>query len=283
VLARACSSQAEGGESDLKPLIYPLVQVSLGAIKYVVCPRLLKLDRTDESCRLISNLSSYPFRLQIIRSLLHLSRHTETYIPIPPYLLPILISPLTFSRPKPSTLRPLDLEVHIRVPQQYVKTRVYADNLVEEAVFLLAEWLASRAVHGSVAFPEVIVPVTVVLRKAMKASSKGSAGVGNQIGIIKGLVERMEESAQWIEQRRKGVAFAPGKNIEVERWELAIKEKIEESPLGKYVKVQRKARDKRRNLIDKVRVIRIITSLAAVDNVVDSSQARDGEEEILDN
>jgi len=37
VLARACDSrlQAESGgqESDLKPLIYPLVQVSLGAIQ----------------------------------------------------------------------------------------------------------------------------------------------------------------------------------------------------------------------------------------------------------
>jgi nucleolar complex protein 2 len=39
VLARACDARAEaesgGKESELKPLIYPLVQVSLGAIKYV--------------------------------------------------------------------------------------------------------------------------------------------------------------------------------------------------------------------------------------------------------
>lgn len=39
VLARACDKQVEtesgGKESELKPLIYPLVQVSLGAIKYV--------------------------------------------------------------------------------------------------------------------------------------------------------------------------------------------------------------------------------------------------------
>lgn len=36
VLARACSFDAEaesGEESDLKPLIYPLVQITLGAIK----------------------------------------------------------------------------------------------------------------------------------------------------------------------------------------------------------------------------------------------------------
>ena len=36
ILARACGRQVEverGGESELRPLIYPLVQVSLGAIK----------------------------------------------------------------------------------------------------------------------------------------------------------------------------------------------------------------------------------------------------------
>lgn len=40
VLGRACDAHAEaergGQESELRPLIYPLVQVSLGAIKYVL-------------------------------------------------------------------------------------------------------------------------------------------------------------------------------------------------------------------------------------------------------
>lgn len=41
VLARACDKQTEakrGTESELRPLVYPLVQVSMGAIKYVVLP-----------------------------------------------------------------------------------------------------------------------------------------------------------------------------------------------------------------------------------------------------
>lgn len=36
VLAKACDTAAEderGSESELKPLIYPLIQVTLGAIK----------------------------------------------------------------------------------------------------------------------------------------------------------------------------------------------------------------------------------------------------------
>ncbi|KAJ7777519.1 Noc2-domain-containing protein [Mycena maculata] len=242
VLARACDASTEaetGKESELKPLIYPLAQVSLGAIK------------------LIPNSRSYPFHLHIIRSLLHLTRHTHTYVPISPYLLPILTSTLApSSRPKPSTLRPLDLEVQIRAPQQYLKTRIYSEGLVEEAVYLLAEWLVSGAVHGSVAFPETVVPVVIMLRKSVKAAKTGAAAASSSakdLGLVKGLLERIEESAQWVEQRRKGVVLAPSKLGEIREWEKRLTATLEESPLGKYVKVQRKTRERRRKLVDKAR------------------------------
>ncbi|KAJ7128139.1 Noc2-domain-containing protein [Mycena crocata] len=242
VLARACDASTEaetGKESELKPLIYPLVQVSLGAIK------------------LIPNSRSYPFHLHVIRSLLHLTRHTHTYVPISPYLLPILTSTLSpSSRPKPSTLRPLDLEVQIRAPQQYMKTRIYSEGLIEEAVYLLAEWLASPAVHGSIAFPEVVVPVVIMLRKSVKAAKTGGASASSSakdLGLVKGLLERIEESARWVEQRRKGVVLAPSKLGDVREWERGLVSNVDESPLGKYVKVQRKTRERRRKLVDKAR------------------------------
>ncbi|KAG2093039.1 Noc2-domain-containing protein [Suillus cothurnatus] len=232
VLGRACDAHAEaergGQESELRPLIYPLVQVSLGAIK------------------LISNSRSYPFHLHIARSMLHLTRHTRIYVPLTPYLLPIISSTLTASgKPKSSTLRPLDMETHIRAPAQYVKTRVYAAGLVEETVFLLAEWLGSGPVHGSVAFPELIVPIIVTLRRTLKNCKE----LGKEAGMVKGLLERVEDCAKWIDQSRSGINFGPGKMDEVEQWEASVE--IEESPLGKYLKVQRKSREKRKRMIDK--------------------------------
>jgi len=204
--------------------------------------------------RLIPNSRSYPFHLHIIRSLLHLTRHTHTYVPISPYLLPILTATLAPSaRPKASTLRPLDLEVQIRAPQQYLKTRIYAEGLVEEAAFLLAEWLASGAVHGSVAFPETVVPVLVLLRKSVKAAKAGGAAAAKDLGVVKGLLERIEESARWVEQRRKGVALVPSRLGDVREWEKGLAASADESPLGKYVKVQRKTRERRRKLVDKAR------------------------------
>lgn len=244
VLGRACDAQTEAQtskQSALRPLIYPLIQVCLGSIK------------------LVPNSRSYPFHLQIIRSLLHLTRHTRTYVPLSPYLVPILTSTFLSSRPKSSTLRPLDFDVQIRVPHQYMKTRVYTEGLTEEAAFLLAEWLSSVPVHGSIAFPEIVIPVVVALRKSVKSSAK--AGTNKDQSLVKVLLERIDDSVRWLEQRRKDVSFAPGKLDVVKDWERSLVSKLGDAPLSKYVKVQTKTREKRRNLVDK---------------------ARDGEDEILE-
>ena len=200
--------------------------------------------------RLVPNGRSYPFHLHIMRSLLHLVKHTEIYIPFSPYLVPILTSSLTPStRPKSSTLRPLDFETQIRVPQQYVKTRILSEGIIEETAHLLAEWLASASVHGSIAFPEITVPIVVLIRKSLKNAKAGS---GKEQSLVKLLLERIEESAQWMEQRRKTVQFSPGKMDDVEEWEKTMKTNMDDTPLGKYLKIQNKVREKRRQLIEKV-------------------------------
>jgi hypothetical protein len=124
---------------------------------------------------------------------------------------------------------------------------------VEEAAFLLTEWLASEPVHGSIGFPEIVVPVVVMLRRCLKASNSKTKGIsGKEHGVVKVMLERIEDSARWIEQKRTGVMFAPSKMGEVDGWETEIRRKLDDSPLARYLKVQRKAREKRRSLIEKV-------------------------------
>ncbi|KAH9929483.1 Noc2-domain-containing protein [Fomitopsis serialis] len=226
VLARACDTQAQternGKESELKALIYPFVQVSLGAMK------------------LIRNSRSFPFHFHIIRSILHLTEHTRTYVPLVPSLLPILTSTMSSSsKPKASTLRHFDFDTNIRAP-----------NNISRHAYLLAEYLASGPVHASIAFPETVVPLVMMLRKAIKGA-KASPWKAKEAGVAKVLAERIEESSKWAEQKRKGVAFTPSRMTEVEAWENSVK--VYESPLGRYVKVQRKAREKRRKLVEKAR------------------------------
>ena len=118
---------------------------------------------------------------------------------------------------------------------------------------MLTEWLASEPVHGSIGFPEVVVPVLVLLRRNLKnANSKTKMSLGKEHGIVKTMLERVEESSRWIEQKRTGVTFAPSKIGDVQEWEKEVREKLNESPLGKYLKVRRKTREKRQSLTEKV-------------------------------
>ena len=103
---------------------------------------------------------------------------------------------------------------------------MYSEGLIEDASYLLSEWLSLSAVHGSIGFPEITVPITVVLRKAMKrAKSAGSSG--KDVGHIKTLLERVEESSRWVEQKRKGVHLAPGKIDAIGEWEKDLKMHLE--------------------------------------------------------
>lgn len=140
----------------------------------------------------------------------------------------------------------MDLETTLRAPQQYLLTHVYAENVAHEAAFLTAEWLSVRAVHGSIAFPEVVVPVVTSLRRALKTARTGPKVSAS----MKTLVERIEESARWISQRRTGVTFAPGKTDAVDHWEADLE--LDDAPLIKYVRVLHKTREKQRKLVEKV-------------------------------
>ena len=248
VLARACGAEAKverGGEaSELAPLVYPLVQVTTGAIK------------------LISNSRSYPYHFHLIKSLIHLVRHTHTYIPLTAYLLPIITSTLSTGKPKSSTLRPLDMETNIRAPQQLLRTRVYEEGLIEEATYLLGDYLSTRPIMGSIAFPEVVTPIVVTLRRALKTGkTSGGSAKSKEVGMVKSLVERVEESMKVTEKQRLNVRFGPGDTKEVDEWEERLN--VEETPLGKYMKVQKKVRDKKRKLVEKVSVWCLTTFVIA--------------------
>ncbi|KAL1738794.1 nucleolar complex protein 2 [Schizophyllum fasciatum] len=193
----------------------------------------------------MNNARSHPFHLHLARSLLHLAKHTRAYIPLAPHLVPVLAATLSPAKLKASTLRPLDLELQLRAPQQYARTRVYAEGVREEAALLLGEWLAAPGVHASAAFPELVVPALVLLRRAAKGA--------RDAGAVKTLLERVEEGARWVEQRRAAAAFAPADTRAVAQWEAELEAKLGESPLVKYLKVQRKAREKRRQLVEKAR------------------------------
>ncbi|GAA5966728.1 hypothetical protein JCM21900_004773 [Sporobolomyces salmonicolor] len=226
VLSASCDKQrvAEQGESPLQQLLYPLIQVALGAI------------------RLVPTSRYYPLRFHLIRSLLRIVQRTGTYIPLASSLFEILDSPELTKRLKPSTLKPLDWDYYLKCPAAYQRTRVYSDALVEELVYLLTEFYG--ALSTSIAFPELALPAVVSLKRHAKKT-----GQAKLASLIKTLVDKLESNSRWIEERRDKVEFAPNKRDKVERFLQG--EDLVKTPMGTHLKLQRKVKEAKRATLER--------------------------------
>ncbi|KAK8075149.1 hypothetical protein PG997_009812 [Apiospora hydei] len=220
VLAEHCSplKEAESGkESQLKLLIYPLVQVTLGAM------------------RLIPNATYFPIRFQLIRSLLRISRATGTYIPLSSALIEVLNSAEMRKTPKAATLKPFDFHVAYKAPKSHLGTRVYQDGVGDQIVELFSEYFVLWATN--IAFPEFALPVIITLKRWLKQSRKKTGGNSNgklRSGLIL-LVQKLEANSKFIEQRR-------AKEFD---WE--------KTPVGAYVVAQRKSGAEKARMLEQAR------------------------------
>lgn len=237
VLSEHCSAIKEaemGRESPLRPLIYPTVQVTLGAM------------------RLIPTATYFPLRFQLARSLLRLSRATGTYIPLAPALLEVLNSAEMRKPPKPSTLKNLDFACSYKAPKSYLRTRVYQDGVGEQVAELLSETFALWAT--SIAFPELALPVVVMAKRWLKdVGGKGPAGnknhrVNAQLLLV---VQKLEANGRWIEERRAKVDFAPNDRAGVEGFLKGFA--WEKTPLGAFVAGQRAQREEKARMVEEGR------------------------------
>jgi nucleolar complex protein 2 len=227
VLAMHCDGLAEaqaGKESLLRPLIYPLVQVTLGTI------------------RLIPTASYFPLRFFLTRSLLRLSMSTGAYIPLAPIIFEVLASTEVKKKAKPSTLKPLDFYASIRAPKSYLKTRVYQDGLAEQVVELLSEFYVLYA--KSLAFPELAIPAIVILKRFIKKSKNAKFNSALHLFVAK-----LDANSKFVLQKRAAVDFAPGMKDGAEHGFMKEVE-WEYTPLGDYVVSQRKVREMKRRLLE---------------------------------
>jgi len=256
VLSSHCDALTEattGKPSPLRPLIYPAVQITLGAM------------------RLIPTAQYFPLRFQLVRALLRLSRAAGTYIPLAPALLEVLSSAEMKKPPKPSTLKPLDFNTAIRAPKSYLRTRVYQDGVGDQVAELLAEFFLLWT--KSIAFPELALPVIVMLKRWLKSVSSSSfsnphrnntqinktkskaQSSGNKNSKVNGaialLVQKLEANARWIEERRAKVDFAPSERAQVEAFLKEVE--WEKSPLGAFVVGQRALRQERERVVEEGR------------------------------
>ncbi|KAI4923653.1 uncharacterized protein J4E92_007627 [Alternaria infectoria] len=236
VISMHCETlrEAESGKpSPLRPLIYPVVQVTLGAM------------------RLIPTSQYFPLRFQLIRSLLRIAQATSTYIPLAPALVEVLNSAEMKKPPKPSTLKALDFSISIRATKAFLRTRIYQDGIGEQVAELLSEFFILWT--KNIAFPELALPVIVMLKRWVKAMTKKSSGNKNTkvSSLIALLVQKLEANSRWVEEKRNKVEFAPNNRAGVDGFLKDVE--WDKSPLGAYVAGQRKSREQKAKLLEEAR------------------------------
>ncbi len=239
ILSSTCDKEyfPQGGDaavkSPMEPLIYPLVQVALGAI------------------RLIPTSRYFPLRLHLVRSLLRLMQRTGTYIPLAPYLIETLDAPEFQRKAKGSTLKPLDLEISFRAPAAYLRTALYAGQIGEEVAHLLLEFLGTQA--RTLSFPELSIPIVVQLRRSMKGFGQSSTR-GKTEAAFKTLLDKIAQQKAWIEKRRAQIDFAPATVLRQGQADAFLKKEPAESPIEAALRLAKKVRAQKKQLLTQGRI-----------------------------
>merc|ERR1719494_1773749 len=177
----------------LQPLIYPVVQITLGVI------------------RLIPSARWYPLRFHCVRMLNLISEKTGVYIPTASYLVEVIES--TEFRKKPtSTQKPPDFSTLLKASKTQLHTKGMQDHVVDQIFELLLEHFVIYS--NSIGFPELIFPITHRLQRTIKTSK-----VAKLNKDMKQLKEKLQERADEISRRRDAVTFCPKDFDLVKNWE----------------------------------------------------------------
>ncbi|KAJ8655706.1 hypothetical protein O0I10_008591 [Lichtheimia ornata] len=203
VLAANCADSS----SPLHPLIYPLTQVALGAIQ------------------LVPTAQYFPARFHIIRSMITLGRSTKVYIPLAPYLMQLLESRELTAVAKPSTLKPIMWDIHLRAPKQYLHGRVYQDGIIEQLCECISEYYKSYAYH--ISFPEMVIPGIVAIKRFVK--KRNATKTANIKGNKKFLdvASKLELKANFVLTQRSKIDFSPTDQEQVSKFIDDMRQKLQ--------------------------------------------------------
>ncbi|KAJ3120153.1 Nucleolar Complex 2 protein [Physocladia obscura] len=211
------SAESAGGKT-LRPLIYPLVQIILGTM------------------RLKPSAKYLPLRFQCAHMIIDICKKTSVFIPLASHLFELFdTAELRATSGKPSTHKPLNFLLTLKAPAQILGTRTYQTGIVDELVQLLTEYYDCFAL--SIAFPELVVPAVVQLRRWVKRSRNVNANKQ-----VQSLVESLELNAKFIEGKRTAIVdFAPKDEAKVTAFLADVDETA--SPLRRHAIARRKMRD----------------------------------------
>jgi len=171
---------------ELYPLVYPLVEISLALSSFN------------------KGAIWFPLKLHLCDMLIDLVRNCGIHIPVAPLLLDLLKWPGLRKSIKKSTIAQMDLQFLLKVKEGDLRTKACHEALVETVTQHMLTYF--QAYSCSVAFPELAFPITVFLKKMVKADDNLHTKFKKQINAV---AKKLQENAEWIQTKRQTCEMAP--------------------------------------------------------------------------
>ncbi|KAL0118609.1 hypothetical protein PUN28_009347 [Cardiocondyla obscurior] len=185
-------------KSMLRSLLYPLVQIIIGTIK------------------VIPTAQYYPLRFHCIEMLITISKETEIFIPILPFLLEILDSYNFDKRHKAVTMKPIPLICILRMSKSQLAENGFKDSIIETVYQFILENAANES--HKIYFPDVYIPCIIQLKAFLK-----KCHVAAYCKKIKQLLNMIEENRKHVETERSKITINLKNTAEITNWENRIK------------------------------------------------------------
>jgi len=172
-------------QQQLRPLIYPLIQVVIGTMKLVPSGKYL------------------PMKLHCISILNSLGRSSRNFIPTSQLLLEILLSS-EFQERKPmeSTAKPPILNDILKLNKQTLRTAPCQQAVVTRVLELMEVHLES--IRFSIGLPEIVFPTVAGLKSFCKKTR-----VGRWRNDVRALVAKIETWSKQVSSQRSSLKFGP--------------------------------------------------------------------------
>ena len=172
------------GDQELGPLVFPLVQVMLGVIK------------------LSPNTRFFPLRFHCCRFLAQLERSANVYVPLSPLLLEVFHCAELKKTAQNSGGGSVDFLCSLKLPAQALKTKKFQDDVVDEALEILAQHFATHST--SISFPELVAPAVFQLKIFVRTTRVLAA----KKKVLQ-FLDKVEASVNTVLAQRKKVDYSP--------------------------------------------------------------------------
>ncbi|KPJ06427.1 Nucleolar complex protein 2-like [Papilio machaon] len=191
---------ATSNKPQLQPLLYPLVMVITNTIK------------------LVPTHQYYPLRFHCVEILINLSKESNTFIPILPFLVEVLTTYDFNKKHKKVSMKPLDFSCILRLAKSQLSENGFKDSVIERVYALLLEYTANES--HNIAFPDISLLAVLQIKQFLK-----TCNVSNYTKKMRQLMEKIEENSRFIDRERSKISFALNDEKMVTAWESNIKAK----------------------------------------------------------